>query len=58
MTLYRFPLLLGDMDAWLLGEGSHLRPFEVLGAHPGTQLGVAGTRFAVWAPNATRGEMV
>ncbi|MDD2924692.1 1,4-alpha-glucan branching protein GlgB [Rhodoferax sp.] len=55
---YRFPLLLGDMDAWLLGEGSHLRPFEVLGAHPGTQLGVTGTRFAVWAPNATRVSVV
>ncbi len=51
---YRFPLVLGEMDVWLLGEGTHLRPFEVLGAHPGTMLGVDGTRFAVWAPNASR----
>jgi 1,4-alpha-glucan branching enzyme len=25
--------VLGEMDAWLLAEGTHLRPFEVLGAH-------------------------
>ncbi|MDI1246138.1 MAG: 1,4-alpha-glucan branching protein GlgB [Rhodoferax sp.] len=55
---YRFPLVLGDMDVWLLGEGTHLRPFEVLGAHPGTMLGVTGTRFAVWAPNASRVSVV
>lgn len=55
---YRFPLVLGEMDIWLLGEGKHLRPFEVLGAHPGTMLGVAGTRFAVWAPNASRVSVV
>ena len=55
---YRFPLVLGEMDVWLLGEGTHLRPFEVLGAHPGTMLGVAGTRFAVWAPNAARVSVV
>jgi 1,4-alpha-glucan branching enzyme len=55
---YRFPLVLGEVDIWLLGEGTHLRPFEVLGAHPGTMLGVAGTRFAVWAPNASRVSVV
>jgi len=55
---YRFGLLLGDMDVWLLGEGTHLRPFEVLGAQPCTLLGVAGTRFAVWAPNASRVSVV
>jgi len=49
---YRFPLVLGETDAWLLAEGTHLRPYECLGAHPGEMLGVAGTRFAVWAPNA------
>jgi 1,4-alpha-glucan branching enzyme len=55
---YRFPLVLGDVDIWLLGDGTHLRPFEVLGAHPGTMLGVDGTRFAVWAPNASRVSVV
>ncbi|MEJ7137151.1 1,4-alpha-glucan branching protein GlgB [Amphibiibacter pelophylacis] len=51
---YRFGEVLGPMDIWLLGEGSHLRPFEVLGAHPRVYGDVAGTTFAVWAPNARR----
>jgi 1,4-alpha-glucan branching enzyme len=55
---YRFPVVLGEMDVWLLGEGTHLRPFEVLGAHPSNMLGVDGTRFAVWAPNASRVSVV
>ncbi len=55
---YRFGPLLGEMDAWLLAEGTHLRPFEVLGASPRIHQGVAGTGFAVWAPNATRVSVV
>ena len=55
---YRFPPVLGEMDAWLLAEGSHLRPFEILGAAPRTVDGVAGTAFAVWAPNASRVSVV
>ncbi len=55
---YRFPPLLGELDAWLLGEGSHLRPFEILGAIPRELDGVAGTGFAVWAPNAMRVSVV
>ncbi|MBL8470374.1 MAG: 1,4-alpha-glucan branching protein GlgB [Rhodocyclaceae bacterium] len=55
---YRFPPLLGDTDVWLLGEGTHLRPYEILGAHPATLAGVAGSRFAVWAPNAARVSVV
>jgi 1,4-alpha-glucan branching enzyme len=55
---YRFPLVLGELDVWLLGEGTHLRPFEVLGAQSSTMLGVSGTRFAVWAPNASRVSVV
>ncbi|MFT4189948.1 MAG: 1,4-alpha-glucan branching protein GlgB [Comamonas sp.] len=51
---YRFAPLLGDIDAWLLAEGTHARPYEQLGAHPAVVQGVAGTRFAVWAPNARR----
>src|SRR5512134_3833566 len=31
---YRFPPLLGEMDAHLLAEGNHLRLYEKLGAHP------------------------
>jgi 1,4-alpha-glucan branching enzyme len=55
---YRFGAVLGEMDAWLLAEGTHLRPFEILGAHPGARDGVAGTAFAVWAPNASRVSVV
>ena len=55
---YRFPTVLGEMDVWLLGEGTHLRPYEVLGAQPTVMQGVTGTRFAVWAPNASRVSVV
>ena len=51
---YRFPSALGDVDLYLLGEGSHQNISSVLGAHRMTVLGVSGTRFAVWAPNASR----
>ncbi len=55
---YRFGAVLGEMDVWLLGEGSHLRPYEILGATPRVMDGVAGTAFAVWAPNASRVSVV
>jgi 1,4-alpha-glucan branching enzyme len=55
---YRFGAVLGEMDAWLLAEGSHLRPYEVLGAIPRTIDGIEGTAFAVWAPNASRASVV
>ena len=51
---YRFPPTVGELDLHLFGEGRHLRLWEKLGAHPRTVDGVAGTAFAVWAPNATR----
>ncbi|MCP5286842.1 MAG: 1,4-alpha-glucan branching protein GlgB [Burkholderiaceae bacterium] len=55
---YRVGPLIGDADLHYLTEGTHLRPFEVLGAHP-MALGegvyaMDGVRFAVWAPNAAR----
>ena len=55
---YRFAPVLGELDVWLLGEGSHLRPFEVLGAAQRVLQGVAGTSFAVWAPNASQVSVV
>lgn len=55
---YRFGLLLQEMDVWLLAEGTHLRPCEVLGAHADILDGVSGVRFAVWAPNARRVSVV
>ena len=55
---YRFGPVLDATDIWLLAEGTHLRPFEVMGAHAVTLLGIAGMRFAVWAPNASRVSVV
>ncbi len=55
---YRFPPVLGELDVWLLAEGSHLRPYERLGAHLREVDGVAGTAFAVWAPGAQRVSVV
>ncbi|MGW8061410.1 1,4-alpha-glucan branching enzyme [Streptomyces ziwulingensis] len=49
---YRFLPTLGDLDLHLIGEGRHEQLWQALGAHPTTREGVAGTRFAVWAPNA------
>ena len=55
---YRFPTILGEMDVWLLAEGSHLRPYEHLGAHLREIDSVKGTAFAVWAPDAQRVSVV
>src|SRR5262249_28857331 len=44
--------LLTGYDLHLFNEGSHFRLYEKLGAHPFTVDGIAGTYFAVWAPNA------
>ncbi len=55
---YRFGPVLSDLDEYLLGEGTHQRLWEALGAHPRTLDGVAGTHFAVWAPNARRVSVV
>ncbi len=51
---YRFGTLLPELDMWLLAEGTHLRPYEKLGAHPQVLDNVEGVSFALWAPNATR----
>ena len=55
---FAFGPVLGEMDEYLLGEGTHKRLWKVLGAHLITHEGVAGTHFAVWAPNATRVSVV
>ena len=43
---------LGPVDLHLIAEGRHEQLWQALGAHTGTHDGVAGTWFAVWAPNA------
>ncbi|WP_424973202.1 1,4-alpha-glucan branching protein GlgB [Dinoroseobacter sp. S76] len=49
---------LGEMDEYLLGEGTHNALWKALGAHVGPHEGVPGTHFAVWAPNASRVSVV
>jgi len=49
---YAFDSQVGDLDLHLLGEGTHQRSFEMLGAHFRRIDGVEGTHFGVWAPNA------
>ena len=49
---YRFLPTLGELDLHLAAEGRHERLYEKLGAHVREIDGVAGTAFAVWAPNA------
>lgn len=41
-----------DLDLFLFNKGCHYQLYQVLGAHVGTWHGIAGVRFAVWAPNA------
>ena len=55
---YYFAPQLSDYDLYLFGEGNHHRIYLKLGAHPGPLDGLAGTRFAVWAPNAERVSVV
>jgi len=55
---YRFPPILSDFDLFLLGEGTHLRLYEKLGAHPMRLEDVDGIGFAVFAPNARRVSVV
>ncbi|HUP64797.1 MAG TPA: 1,4-alpha-glucan branching protein GlgB [Thermoanaerobaculia bacterium] len=47
-----------EQDVYLFNEGTHSRLFEKFGAHPRTVNGVAGTYFAVWAPDATEVSVV
>ena len=55
---YRHGPVLGEMDEYLLGEGTHRRIWQALGAHEITHEGQRGVHFAVWAPNARRVSVV
>ncbi len=55
---YSFGPVLGEIDEYLIGEGSHWRLWDVFGAHCIEHEGVAGTHFCVWAPNAKRVSVV
>ncbi len=49
---YRYPKLITEFELHLHSEGTHSEAYRMLGAHPLEVEGVAGVRFAVWAPNA------
>ena len=55
---YFFAPQLTDLDLYLFGEGNHHHIYMKLGAHPIERDGLAGTRFAVRAPNAERVSVV
>ncbi len=55
---YSFGLLLGDLDLHLISQGTHYELSRALGALAMSVEGVAGVRFAVWAPNARRVSVV
>lgn len=55
---YSFAPQISDWDLHLLGEGKHHHAWKILGAHPTTVDGIAGTHFAVWAPAAQRVSVV
>ena len=49
---YRFLPTLGELDLHLISQGQHHQLWTRLGAQVLQHQGVAGTAFAVWAPNA------
>lgn len=55
---YAFPPALNDLDLHLFNEGRLHQAYRMLGAQPSVRAGVAGTTFAVWAPNAERVSVV
>ena len=55
---YAFGPVLGQLDDYLLLEGTHRQLYEKLGAHLMTHEGVEGVHFAVWAPDASRVSVV
>lgn len=55
---YAFPLLTSSYDTYLFNKGVHYELYRILGAHVCSSLGVSGTRFTVWAPNAVSVSLV
>src|SRR5471030_1531987 len=51
---FSFLPTLGESDLYLFGKGDKRKIFDKLGAQLRSPDGVAGTSFAVWAPNAQR----
>ncbi len=55
---YRFPPLLGELDLYLMAEGTHQQLYNKLGAHQTSIDDIDGVSFVVWAPNAKRVSVV
>jgi len=55
---YQFGSWLGEIDVYLLREGTHLQAYDRLGAHFVSVEDIDGVVFAVWAPNASRVSVV
>jgi len=55
---YQFDSWLGEIDVYLLREGTHLQAYDRLGAHFVSIENIDGVVFAVWAPNASRVSVV
>ena len=55
---YSFGPVLGPIDDILMGEGTHMRLYDKMGAHLIEHQGARGVHFAVWAPNARRVSVV
>ncbi|MBF0472157.1 MAG: 1,4-alpha-glucan branching protein GlgB [Nitrospirae bacterium] len=51
---YCFNPVLTEFDLHLMGEGTHYKKYEKLGAHVTTINNIDGVHFAIWAPNAMR----
>ena len=51
---YSFSVFIPEFDLNLIDQGQHWHIYRILGAHPMEIDGIAGVRFAVWAPNAER----
>jgi 1,4-alpha-glucan branching enzyme len=49
---------LSDYDLYLLGEGTHHRAYQKMGAHLGEVAGRRGVHFSVWGPNAKQVSVV
>ncbi|MDR3393270.1 MAG: 1,4-alpha-glucan branching protein GlgB [Sulfuriferula sp.] len=55
---YTFAPQIGELDLYLLAAGRHHHAWQILGSHLCTIDGVAGCRFAVWAPGVQRVSVV
>ena len=52
------PYVIGELDQYLFGHGTHYEIYKKMGAHKVTVDGVEGVYFAVWAPHAEKVSVV